>query len=190
MHPRMEPDEITLFESLLRSSQFYLEFGSGGSTVLASQLVNEAVVSVDSSQAWLDKVKSECEKAGSRIRPTLVLADIGPVGEWGYPADQSWRSAWPEYYSAIWTVPKTEATDLCLVDGRFRVACFMTALMRCSDRALVAVHDFGERSSYAVIKEFADEIARTGSLSVFRRKASFDAYKALTVLDAVRFAAE
>jgi hypothetical protein len=66
----------------------------------------------------------------------------------------------------------------------------MTALLRCSDRALVAVHDFAERSSYGVIKEFADEIARAGSLSIFRRKASFDAYKALTVLDTARFVAE
>src|ERR1700730_11879207 len=74
MRPRMEPDEIALFTRLACVSRVYLEFGSGGSTLLASQLVSEAVISTDSSEAWLSQVASECERAGTPIRPALLFA--------------------------------------------------------------------------------------------------------------------
>ncbi len=56
----MEASEQALLETFLRSSRRYMEFGSGGSTVLAAGLVAESVVSVDSSTEWIDRVVAAC----------------------------------------------------------------------------------------------------------------------------------
>src|SRR3954451_20422082 len=83
MKPRMSPDELALFQAVLKKSSRYLEFGSGGSTFLASSLVKSWVISIDSSQSWLEKVRDACKS--NRVQPELILADIGPIGDWGKP---------------------------------------------------------------------------------------------------------
>ena len=168
MNLAMLPAEQNLLESFLRCSRSYLEFGAGGSTHLACGLVADHVVSVDSSKAWLDAVKSACE-LGS-LQPKLILADIGPVGDWGYPIEASSRDLWPSYSQLIWQHPESVDTDFCLVDGRFRVACALSCLLRLPKKALVAVHDYAIRDKYHIVSKYADEVARAQNLSVFRRR--------------------
>jgi hypothetical protein len=83
--PRMSDDECRLFKSILTCSMRYLEFGCGGSTYVAASLVQKAIISIDSSSEWLDKVRQVCELRDGLIRPTLVHVDIGPTIEWGQP---------------------------------------------------------------------------------------------------------
>jgi hypothetical protein len=54
-----------------------------------------------------------------------------------------------------------------MVDGRFRVACFMQILLRCDPDALIMVHDFKSRQPYHVVREVAREIAAVEDMSVF-----------------------
>ena len=68
MQPRMSDVETRLFECLLRCSDRYLEFGSGGSTCLASDLVRSSVMSIDSCQEWIEKVRRDCERKKTRAR--------------------------------------------------------------------------------------------------------------------------
>ena len=168
MNLAMLPEERTLLEGLLCCSRTYLEFGAGGSTHLACGLVSDRVMSVDSSRTWLDAVKAAC--GSTRLQPGLVLADIGPVGEWGYPTDASLRDRWPSYSQGVWQTSAPAEADLCLVDGRFRVACALSCLLHTSQHAFTAVHDYAGREKYHVIGRYADEVARTRSLSVFRRR--------------------
>ena len=168
MNLAMLPAEQSLLESFLCCSKSYLEFGAGGSTHLACGLVADRITSIDSSRAWLDIVKSACE-LGS-LQPRLVLADVGPVGDWGYPIEASSRDLWPSYSQSIWQYPESADTDFCLVDGRFRVACALSCLLRSPRKTLLAVHDYAIREKYHVVSKYADEIARTQNLSVFRRK--------------------
>src|ERR1700754_566932 len=116
--PRMSPEEVALFLSFVRNSRDYVEFGTGGSTVLASKHVKNSILSVDSSQQWLDQVSGAC--ASSQTKPELTFIDIGPTGDWGFPTDASTKSRWPDYHSAIWKTPRSATADLYLVDGRFR----------------------------------------------------------------------
>jgi hypothetical protein len=124
MTPAMTPSEISLLSGFLRSANNYVEFGIGGSTVLASSLVKRSIVSVESSAEWIEKVASSVDIDRSRIHLNLVHADIGPVGALGGPASEASRSLWPNYSKVIWSLADVEAADLYLVDGRFRVACF------------------------------------------------------------------
>ena len=163
----MERDERSLFESFVNCSQRFLEFGSGGSTWIAAGKKKEWIISVDSSQQWLQKVADETKN--SPTKPELVYVDIGPIREWELPADEGRRSAWPDYHTKIWTRPESSEADFYFVDGRFRVACALQCLLHAEPGALIAVHDYSDRPYYHVVQKFAREIAVASRMSIFIR---------------------
>lgn len=187
MQPHMSTAEHALLTSLLRSSRNYLEFGSGGSTYRACQLVGESVTSIDSSQAWLNDVALACEGPDCPIKPTLAHVDIGPIGDWGMPTDMSTKDRWPSYYQDIWEKPSVSDTDLYLVDGRFRVACFMQTLLNCRSDALIMIHDFSGRAHYHIVREVAREVAQAEELSVFMPRPGQSHARIRDILSQYRF---
>jgi hypothetical protein len=170
MSPRMSYIEAALLESCLRCSEIYVEFGTGGSTVLASQLVKRTIISVDSSKEWQNRVAVACEGKESITRPDLILADIGPTREWGYPVGSEDPDSWCIYYTDVWKVRSSRNADLFLIDGRFRVACFLETLRRCMRDSVILFHDFTSRPDYHVVHEVAREVAKAGDLSLFLRR--------------------
>ena len=175
--PRMSNEEAALFLAFVRNSRNYVEFGTGGSTVVASRHVQSSILSVDSSQDWLDQVSTAC--ASSQTKPELIFIDIGPTGEWGYPIDASMKSRWPDYHSAIWKMPHSARADLYFVDGRFRVACFAQIVLHGNPNAIIGIHDFGSRPRYHCVREIAREVATAGDISFFRPLAEKDAAEAI-----------
>ena len=88
-------------------------------------------------------------------RPGLLhWAD--PVTPW-QPELTPERESWRAYHEGVWAEPEASRADLYLVDGRFRVACFMQTLLHASPDALVAIHDFAKRPQYHVVQEVARE---------------------------------
>lgn len=161
----MYAEEEALLTCFVRNASSYVEFGTGGSTVLASKHVQDRIISVDSSQEWLDLVRLAC--TDSRVVPELLYMDIGTTGDWGFPTDNKTRDRWPAYHSEVWNIEGSSEADLYLVDGRFRVACFAQAVLHCKPSACIAIHDFASRPAYHRIKEIAREIATAGDLSIF-----------------------
>ena len=182
MNIAMTRPERDLLESFLRCTRRYFEFGSGGSTYLAASLAAETVTSVDSSTEWLEQVRLACATNTTKIQPELVYANIGKIGGLGYPANQEERHLWPNYYTALWSVPKNHEADFYLVDGRFRVACFLQITLHCSADAFIAIHDFANRPNYHVIREVAREIAVAETFSVFVRRRDYNRQHALSIL--------
>ncbi len=80
MQPQMTEAEVTQFELQLAGLGSLLEFGCGGSTLVAARQVRR-IVSVDSDPVWLGKVQAEVTREVVEFTP--FHADIGPVGEWG-----------------------------------------------------------------------------------------------------------
>lgn len=187
MHIVMSEPEQALLLAFIRNSQRYVEFGSGGSTVLAAQYVGERIVSVDSDRAWLEKAAAAC--APHRLQPELVAADIGPTGAWGFPTDESTRPRWPGYHEDIWSRPGTAEADLYLVDGRFRVACFAQVILHCGPAAVVGIHDFADRPHYHPVRAIAREIATVERLSFFLPRLGAET-EARALLEAHRFTPE
>jgi hypothetical protein len=167
MKPYMSELESKLFECFLKSADRYLEFGSGGSTCLAANSVAQSVTAIDSSSEWLNRVATYCSDNETNLKPTLILADIGPTGDGGWPTDRSTRETWPLYHGAIWKDQNSANNDLYLVDGRFRIACFMQIILHAESDAVIIIHDFRSREHYHVVREVAREVVSVEDLSVF-----------------------
>jgi hypothetical protein len=184
--PVMTKGELELLCTLLRSTDRYLEFGTGGSTRMAAMMVRQRITSVDSSAEWLDKVAEACRAPECRVQPDLVRVDIGPVGRWGMPVDEQARDRWPLYHASIWERPEAWEADFCLVDGRFRVACFMQTLLHCRADTLIGIHDFA-RKQYHVVHEVARQVARVDELAIFVRRADVARQRVHDILERFRF---
>jgi hypothetical protein len=179
----MSAAEASLFEAFAKRAKSYLEWGAGGSTLVAARLVGGRVTSVESSQAWLDRVDRELGYARMQDRVRLHRVDIGPVGEWGWPAGHAHRYQWPGYYGEPYRAgaAKTDA-GLVLVDGRFRVACFARFMVNAPPTSVVLVHDYANRPEYHVIGRISREIAAAENLSAFQLDPSVPRGRYLEVL--------
>ena len=152
--PFMSPAERTLFKKCLKQATHYFEFGAGGSTVWAIK-EGLTVKGVESDAKWVNALK---EKLGDKCQ--LEAVDIGPTKEWGFPVSMQQSSKFSAYSKAI--EQHQQAFDLILVDGRFRIACTMTAIQHILESAAVPkdarlfIHDFWNRPQYHVVLQFLD----------------------------------
>lgn len=170
--PRMSIAERNLFEQYVKKAIAYYEFGSGGSTKLATRNSID-VYGVESDKRWVDTLKKEI---GPKCKVEYV--DIGPTREWGYPVSTQYKEKFPLYSQSI--LKFENAFDFILIDGRFRVACTLCAIQHTLEKqadiesVYIFIHDFWDRPDYHVVLEFLDvhEVAETAG--VFRLKKDID----------------
>jgi hypothetical protein len=162
----MSPDEAACFRDLVASSRRIIEYGSGGSTVLACRS-GAKLISVESDNAWLERVLADesVRDAVEHNRARLMHIDIGPVGDWGRPLDKSCSGRWPSYSKSPWE--QSFDPDLVLVDGRFRVACILQTILNARRGTTLVVHDFWNRPKYHVVLPFLRWSKSVDSLGVF-----------------------
>lgn len=167
--PHMSEPERATLEDLFRSASIGLEFGMGGSTLLASRCGVPVYYSVDSSADWVARCSEHPEIAPliQSGKWHLRHVDIGPTGRWGRPVDRSARDRWPDYHSAIWA-EMADPPDLVFIDGRFRAACGLQAIARCCPGTIIAIHDYPSRGGYHVVERFLKIVASVDSLQVMR----------------------
>lgn len=182
MELRMSLKEADLFRCFLSSSRSYFEYGVGGSTVLASKTVAGPVYAIDSDPDWLNKCRQEIEP--SEYERLLIHVDIGPTKEWGYPSIEGNSEAFQKYHAAI--TDKSSEIELCLVDGRFRIACFLQAIKHLKADSIVAMHDYRSRLNFHVVERYARPIAEAEDLTFFVRRAECDFLDLNKTLDAHR----
>ena len=167
MELRMSPAEAGLFRSFVSCASSYLEFGAGGSTVLASELVAGPVYSIESDTAWIDKVKGLA--APSTYERKFLFADIGQTGHWGVPTNPHGEVDYLNYHQNIWEYIDREF-DMYFIDGRFRVACACQSLLRCKPDSIMLIHDYRSRRHYHMIEKIAAPIAEAEDMTAFRRR--------------------
>jgi hypothetical protein len=168
---RMSDGERELFARTLAKATHYMEFGSGGSTLLAVRSPARVILSIESDPVWLDRIREhpEISQAVARQRLFLTHADIGPVGEWGRPTDETRRAEWPRYYADPFFATDI-LFDLILIDGRFRVASALAAAACAAESATIVIHDYELRTQYYLVEKFFDIEETHESLYVLRRR--------------------
>jgi hypothetical protein len=165
--------ELDCYGRHLRGVAMLLEFGVGGSTLFALAAGIAEIHGVESSREWIERLQAD-EQGATAIRTGklhLHWADIGPIGDWGMPLGEP-SAVWPRYYLDIWQSLDPSKLDLALVDGRFRVACILTALLY--SQAKIAVHDFWDRPHYHCVLPFVAVRDRIETLAVLTPRPDAD----------------
>ncbi|NQV74315.1 hypothetical protein HQ496_14445 [bacterium] len=155
-----------------------LEYGSGASTLIASESNVNQIVSVESDPDFMASIQRRIQLGvKAKKSPIFLHADIGP---WGTPLSKSrlWRrrSTWANYPLASWIELGPDfRSDLILVDGRFRVACALAVITKQSDTDwTLLVHDFESRPEYHPITNFAELVAMNARMAVFKPQVQAD----------------
>lgn len=140
--------EQALVARLYAENDVILEYGSGGSTLLAAGQDHSLVMSVESDKAWAENMQAVLDRDFPKAKVKMHWADIGPTGDWGRPlTNRAWRK-FALYPMGVWDRPWFRHPDLILIDGRFRIGCLLTALYRIERPVTVLFDDYASRKHY------------------------------------------
>jgi hypothetical protein len=177
--PHFDVETHDCFTRLIERADVYVEYGSGGATLLAADHAS-LVVSVESDRHYRHLVQKALDAAPRRGRVELIHGRIGPTAEWGNPILRvDIRAVSGRHYAtAPWSVLERAGgrrADLILIDGRYRMACALGAMLSPLGRdAPMLIDDFEGRASYQELLDFVDVIERPGRSILARAKSSLD----------------
>jgi hypothetical protein len=150
-----------LFKRIMASAVNYAEYGCGESTVWVSENTQTSIHSIDSSREWINLVR---EKIGGR-EANLQWVDCGDLGDWGTPLSFEKRSNFKNYALSAWAC--NTKPDTVLVDGRFRVYCFLTSLKYAAEGVRIIFDDYTNRPHYHIVEEFVPRSETCGRQCLF-----------------------
>ncbi|HKL06521.1 MAG TPA: hypothetical protein VJ929_11975 [Roseovarius sp.] len=164
------PDaEAARLRTAYEGAQVILEYGSGGSTVMAAEMPGKSVFSVESDKDWAQMMRGWFDEnppaTGTEV--DVIWSDIGPTKDWGYPASNRAWQRFARYPLEVWDLPEFRQPDVVLVDGRFRAGCAMATAFRTQKPVTVFVDDYARRKHYHRIEEFLGQPGMTGRMAEF-----------------------
>jgi hypothetical protein len=153
-----------LVTELYQSAQSILEYGSGGSTVLAAK-AGKPVISVESDKGWADRMAETL--AGISTVAKVHHVDIGQTKDWGRPRNTEGFARYHTYALSVWDRPDLGDPDLVLIDGRFRAACLAAVVMRARQPTTVLFDDYVDRTYYHAVEKLAEKEQVVGRMARF-----------------------
>ena len=159
--PLMSLKEIKAFCYLMKPENTYFEFGSGGSTNIASYYKLK-IFSVESDVKWHKKLKE------SQINANYITIDL-KVNKAGYPGKNTSREDWKKY---IQSYKKEYNADIILIDGRFRVACALDIFNKIKKNTIVLIHDYTFRKEYHILENYYLKLETWDSLVAFIKRSN------------------
>lgn len=161
--PKLFEGDSSIFLKHCLSISHYAEYGAGLSTTWVLENTCADIVSVETNEYWMNLVKA---KTKNNTRVTLIYVDLGATENWGRPLTYNRRNYFSSYIKAIWTKKDFEP-DFILIDGRFRVACFLTALICAKPGTKIVFDDYTNRSFYHIVEEFILRHVTEGRQALF-----------------------
>lgn len=143
-----------------------LEYGSGGSTLLAASL-GKRVVSIESDPDWTAKMNAKIKADFPNAAAQVLHKDMGKTGAWGKPVNAKNAVNYHAYPMSIWDADGFVQPDVILIDGRLRPACFCTAIMRLTQPATILFDDYRDRPRYQIVERFIKPTRMVEKMAVF-----------------------
>jgi len=153
----------SLFKDVLKTSKIFGEYGCGSSTEWVLKNTNANILSVDSSRDWVDKISSGIAAYNKRIK--LKHIDLGEVENWGRPIGYEKSYNFINYFNWIWI--QDIIPDTVLIDGRFRVCCFLTSIKYANENTKIIFDDYNNRPYYHVVEKFVKKEQTCGRQALF-----------------------
>lgn len=162
--------ERHLVRQMYANSKGVVEYGSGGSTMLAARM-GTPVVSVESSVEWTQQLQTELARLDQRHETTVVShVDIGPTKKWGYPVNNDHFQSFWRYPLEPWIAHQEFRPDTVLIDGRMRVGCFVATLAMIKSDVCILFDDYSNRRAYHRVEQFLKPTEMVGRMAVFHAK--------------------
>lgn len=163
--PHFDDQTAERFAAELRRTRLYLEFGSGGSTVLADRM-GVRTLSVEGDRFYAAAVR----KALSPNTSVKILTPkLGLTEHWGMPVFKP-ETKGPRYIEAPFRELNGEFPDLVLVDARYRVACALATATRANRAGVTTTlifDDYIGREHYHVVEDYLGRSEIVGRSAVF-----------------------
>jgi hypothetical protein len=161
----MPAEEAAALRLAYEEATCILEYGSGGSTVLASELPDKQIASVESDPDWAAMMQGWFAENPGASAVDLRHVNIGATKDWGHPVDSTeWRK-YPAYPLKVWD--QGIAPDVVLVDGRFRAGCALATAFRTQKPVTLLFDDYTPRKAYHTVEEFLGQPEIIGRMAVF-----------------------
>lgn len=161
--PFMSENEIKAFSFFMKPGNIYFEFGSGGSTNLAS-FYKVKTYSVESDVKWHEKLKN------NGIVANYITIDLKATSI-GYPGNKTDVKDWEKYIKAY---KKEYNANIILIDGRFRVACALDIFNKITNQTIILIHDYVNRKDYHIIENYYIKIKSWDTLALFIKNPKID----------------
>ncbi|MDM7256117.1 MAG: hypothetical protein P3W90_005490 [Paracoccus sp. (in: a-proteobacteria)] len=161
--------EAEYIRKTYQDANVILEYGSGGSTVLAAQMPGKLVISVESDARWSRRLQQVLD-AGLPSQGIVHHVDIGPTGAWGRPLGPDQWQRFHRYPMDIWSQPFFRHPDVVLIDGRFRPACFAAVAVMCTRPVTVLFDDYADRKAYHDVEKICAPDKMIGRMAIFSLK--------------------
>jgi len=152
-----------VFKALLPQTATYAEYGVGKSSLWVLANTGATIFAVDTSQYWIDQVRSKAGDSAARF--DIDWVDLGPIGWAGRPKNYAKRASFQRYIESPWK--RGQKPKVILVDGRFRVACFLYSLASADPGSTILFDDYKEREQYHVVEEFLEPTRYCGRQAIF-----------------------
>jgi hypothetical protein len=161
-------EEIEWFRESIKNCNFYLEFGSGGTTFIAAQ-ERKKIISIESDQFFQRSLIKKMKKKGvyDVNKQKFTFKNIGLTKEWGYPIFKKHSSQYSEIKSLI---NDNNYPDFILIDGRYRVACAIKILIlyeNVKNKVILAIDDYRPRDHYHILEKYLSEKQLIGDIAIF-----------------------
>ncbi len=150
-----------LFKKYLEDCNTYFEYGVGDSTIWVLENTKSIIVSVDTDEKWINKVNI----AKYKDRININWVNLGELENWGRPRTYKYRKHFFDYISNVWKF--NLKADVILIDGRFRVACFLYSLLNAKHNSIIIFDDYTNRPKYHVVEEVLQVYEKCGRQAFF-----------------------
>ena len=141
----------SLFKNLILDVKTYFEYGCGKSTEYMYKKSNASIFSVDTSKEWAAKTLN-LSKDSNNDRLNVKWIDVGDVADWGYPISFEKKQNFIKYANWFWNLGLKP--DLVVIDGRFRILCFLTSIKFSSIGTKIIFDDYTNRPFYHIVEQF------------------------------------
>ena len=164
----MPEAEAAVLRAAYAAASVILEYGTGGSTLMAAEMSGKTIFAVESDRRWLSMMRDwiAANPGGSTVH--LHQADIGATRRWGHPRNEvRWRQ-YADYPLGVWDRDDFRHPDVVLIDGRFRVGCFLATMLRIRCPVTVLFDDYAPRPAYRAVEEWFAPVTITGRMAQFQ----------------------